>query len=297
MREVRLEGAFTAMVTPFTGGEVDAEGLARNADYQVREGISGLLVLGTTGEAPTLSWDEREKAVSAVVQAAGGRVPVIAGTGTNCTRTSVQAARQAEKLGADALLVVCPYYNKPMQDGIFRHYKEIAESTALPIIVYNIAGRTARNIETPTLLKLAQIENVVAVKEASGSLNQIMDVVEKMPEGFTLLSGDDSFTLPAISVGGKGVVSVASNLLPGKVSGMVRAALKGDFAEARRLHYELYPLFTKQFVETNPIPIKAAMGMAGMPAGEPRPPLYPLSEANVPVIKSLVEKYFPGASR
>lgn len=294
---LKLEGALTAMVTPFSGDEVDADGLRANTGFQVREGISGLVVLGTTGESPTLSFEERAVAISTVMDAAGKRVPIIVGAGTNCTRSSVRAAKQAEELGADGLLIVCPYYNKPMQDGIYRHYKEIAEATSLPIIVYNIAGRTSRNIETPTLMKLAQVKNIVAVKEASGSMTQIMDVIEKMPPGFTLLSGDDAFTLPVISVGGKGVISVASNLLPRKVSEMVALALKGNFSDAMRLHYELYPLFTKQFVETNPIPIKAAMNMAGMAAGAPRAPLYPLSESNVPAIRELVERYGLGGKK
>jgi len=292
---LRLEGAYTAMVTPFqSDGSLDVPGLAKNAEYQIRNGISGLVVLGTTGESPTVTAEERTRCIRTVVEAARGRVPVIIGVGTNCTRESVEYAREAERLGADGLLIVTPYYNKPTQEGIYQHFRAIAEATPLPAIVYNIAGRTSCNIETATLLRLAALENVVAVKEASGSLPQMMDVLSRVPEGFSVLSGDDAFAFPLTALGGQGVISVASNLVPGMVSTMVRTALAGDFEEARRMHFELYPLFTKMFVETNPIPIKTAMNMAGMAAGELRLPLCPLSAVHEPAIRELVIRYGAG---
>ncbi|HLD96834.1 MAG TPA: 4-hydroxy-tetrahydrodipicolinate synthase [Candidatus Nanoarchaeia archaeon] len=290
-KDVRIEGAITAMVTPFAeSGELDVEGLKSNVKFQVDNGISGLVPLGTTGESPTISDEERETVIKVVVAASAGRVPVIVGTGTNSTVHSVELSRQAEELGADAVLVVSPYYNKPTQEGLYRHFKAIAESISIPVVVYNIQGRTAVNIETSTLQRLSQVSNIIAVKEASGSLAQMMDVLEQLPKSFSVVSGDDNLTLPLMALGGRGVISVVSNLLPRKVSDMCAAASKGDFAAARRLHFEMLPFFKAAFIETNPVPIKAAMKMAGMAAGPVRLPLCELQPASFDKLAAVLQK-------
>lgn len=294
-KSVRIEGAITAMVTPFTqSGGLDVEGLKGNVKFQIDNGISGLVPLGTTGESPTVSGDERETIIKTVVAAAAGRVPVIVGTGTNSTEHSIELSKQAEELEADAVLVVSPYYNKPTQEGLYRHFKAIAESIKIPVVAYNIQGRTGVNIETATLLRMAQsCSNIIAVKEASGNLAQMMDVLEQLPKTFSVVSGDDNMTLALMALGGRGVISVVSNLIPKKVSDMCAAAAKGDFATARKLHFEMLPIFKAAFIETNPIPIKAAMGMAGMAgmaAGPVRMPLCEMQPANLEKLKAALQK-------
>ncbi len=289
--KVVVEGAITAMVTPFTeSGELDVEGLKRNVGFQIDSGISGLVPLGTTGESPTVSDEERETVIKTVVAAAAGRVPVIVGTGTNSTEHSIELSKQAEELGADAVLVVSPYYNKPTQEGLYRHFKAIAESISIPVVVYNIQGRTGVNIETATLQRMAGVSNIIAVKEASGNLAQMMDVLEQLPKAFSVVSGDDNMTLALMAIGGRGVISVVSNLIPRKVSDMCAAAAKGDFAAAKKLHFEMLPLFKAAFIETNPIPIKAAMNMAGLPAGPVRMPLCEMQLANADKLKAALQK-------
>ncbi|MBI2580950.1 4-hydroxy-tetrahydrodipicolinate synthase [Candidatus Woesearchaeota archaeon] len=287
-----MEGAITAMVTPFKqDGSLDIAGLEKNVEFQIQQGISGLVPLGTTGESPTVSEEERETIIKTVVAAAAGKVPVIVGTGTNSTEHSIELSRQAEELGADAVLVVSPYYNKPTQEGLYRHFKAIAESIKIPLVVYNIQGRTAVNIETATLARMAQsCSNIIAVKEASGNLAQMMDVLDQLPKAFSVVSGDDNLTLSLMALGGRGVISVVSNLLPKKVSDMCAAAMKGDFAAARELHFELMPIFKTAFIETNPIPIKAAMGMAGLAAGPVRMPLCEMQPANLDKLRAAVQK-------
>jgi 4-hydroxy-tetrahydrodipicolinate synthase len=287
---LKIEGAITAMVTPFKNGEVDYEGLKQNVLFQIKNGISGLVPLGTTGESPTISDDEREQIIKTVVATAAKKVPVIVGTGTNSTEHSIKLSREAEKLGADAVLVVSPYYNKPTQEGLYRHFKAIAESISIPVVVYNIMGRTGVNIETPTLLRMSQVKGIIAVKEASGNLAQMMDVLDQLPKTFSVVSGDDNLTLPLLSIGGRGVISVVSNLLPRKVSDLCAAGMKGDFATARKIHFELLPIFKAAFIETNPIPIKAAMDMAGMPAGPVRMPLCEMQPANFDKLKAVLVK-------
>src|SRR3989338_2337331 len=270
----KFEGAITAMITPFTpNGEIDYEGLRRNVRFQIEEGINGLLPLGTTGETPTLSAEEKEKVAKAVIEEAGGKVPVLVGTGSYSTKTTIEHTKKAKALGADAALIVSPYYNKPTQEGLYLHFKTVAESVDIPIIIYNIQSRTGVNIETGTLLRLSSIKNIISVKEASGNMNQMMDVINQLPKDFVVLSGDDSLTLPLMSLGGRGVISVVSNLLPKKVSRMVELYLEGKTEEAKKLHYELLPIFRAAFIETNPMPIKAAMSICGMPAGKCRLPL------------------------
>ncbi len=290
--KVRIEGAMTAMVTPFTeSGELDVEGLKGNVEFQIANGISGLVPLGTTGESPTVSDEERETVIKAVVAAAAGRVPVIVGTGTNSTEHSIGLSQQAEELGADAVLVVSPYYNKPTQEGLYRHFKAIAEAISIPVVVYNIQGRTGVNIETATLARMAQsCSNIIAVKEASGNLAQMMDVLEQLPKTFSVVSGDDNMTMPLMALGGRGIISVVGNLIPRKVSDMCAAGLRGDFATARKLHFELLPLFKAAFFETNPIPIKTAMNLAGLPAGPVRMPLCEMQPANLEKLKAVLQK-------
>ena len=287
----RFEGAITAMVTPFSqNGEVDYGGLRNNVRFQIKEGISGLLPLGTTGETPTLSAEEKEKVAKAVIEEAGGKVPVLVGTGSYSTKTTIEQTKKAKELGADAALIVSPYYNKPTQEGLYLHFKSVAESVDIPIIIYNIQGRTGVNIETGTLLRLSSIKNIIGVKEASGNINQMMDVINQLPKDFVVLSGDDSLTLPLMSLGGRGVISVVSNLLPKKVSRMVELYLEGKTEEAKKLHYELLPLFRAAFIETNPMPIKAAMSICGMPAGKCRLPLCDLQPQNEEKLKNVLVK-------
>jgi 4-hydroxy-tetrahydrodipicolinate synthase len=268
-------------------GEVDYDGWRELIRFQLQEGIDGILPLGTTGETPTLEEDEEEKLLKIAVEEVNGRIPIIAGAGSNCTKYAVKYAKRARDLGADAALVVTPYYNKPNESGILRHFETVAVEGGIPVILYNIASRTGRNIPPALMRELSQIPGIIGVKEASGDLAQIGDIIRdtaerRKAEGgtFTVLSGDDALTLPILALGGDGVISVVSNLIPGPVAALVRAGLGGDFAEARRLHYELLPLFKAAFIETNPVPIKAAMTRSGLPGGPVRLPLGPLAPEN-----------------
>jgi len=258
-------GVGTAIVTPFTKTlALDEDGVCRLARRQIDEGIHFLVPCGTTGESPTLSEDERTRIVQICVEEARGKVPVLAGAGGYDTREVIHAARQMERAGADGLLSVTPYYNKPTPDGLIQHYKAIADSTPLPIVVYNVPGRTGCNVDPATLVKLAAIPNIVGVKEASGNIQQMCEICRSVPSDFIVLSGDDAITLPLMSVGGRGVISVASNEAPRAMSQMVEAAERGDFAAARKLHADLLPLMLVNFVESNPIPVKAAMAAMGL---------------------------------
>ncbi len=284
-------GAITAMVTPFQpDGSLDLEGLRKNVEFQISSGISGLVPLGTTGESPTISEEERVEVISAVVDAVNRRVPVIVGTGTNCTRTTIEHTQKAAELGADAALVVNPYYNKPTQEGLFRHFRAVAARVDIPIIVYNIKGRTSVNIETPTMARFKEIKNIVGVKEASGDLNQMKAVMAEMPPEFVVLSGDDNMTLDLMKAGGRGVISVISNLLPKEVSEMCSYALKGSWGEAEKINSFLSPMFKAAFIETNPIPIKAAMGLVGMPSGPLRLPMCELSPEHLESLKQTMNE-------
>lgn len=280
-----LQGAFTALITPMKeNGEADYEGFRRLISFQLEEGIDGLVPLGTTGETPTLEEEEEETLLRIAVETARGCVPVIAGAGSNDTRYAVKYVRRARNLGADAALVVTPYYNKPNDEGLFRHFQAVA-AEGLPIVVYNIASRTGRNIPIALMKRIAAIPGIIGVKESSGDITQMGDSIREIAlargdGSFTVLSGDDGFTLPLMALGGGGVVSVISNLVPRRVAALVRACLSGDFAEARRLHYELTPLTRAAFIETNPVPIKAAMTWAGLPAGPTRLPLGPLAKTS-----------------
>ena len=275
------EGVFTALVTPFTEeGKIDEQALRRLVDFQIEEGIDGLVPVGTTGESPTLGAEETEAVIRITVEQARGRVPVIAGAGSNSTDKAIHLAAAAKKLGATASLQVAPYYNKPTAEGFYRHFTAIADAVNLPMVVYNIPGRTGKNIENSTMLRLAGHRNIVAVKEASGDVSQMMNLISQKPAAFAVLSGDDNLAFPLIALGGKGVISVASNLVPGRMKEMVSAALQGKWDKARELHYKLLPLFKAIFIETNPIPIKAALAMKGLMKEVYRLPMCPLAEEN-----------------
>jgi 4-hydroxy-tetrahydrodipicolinate synthase len=291
----QFRGAFTALITPMKeNGDVDYEGFRRLIDFQIEGGIDGLVPLGTTGETPTLEDDEEERLIKIAVEEVRGRVPLIVGSGSNSTKSMAGYTKRAKDLGADAALVVTPYYNKPNDEGLIRHF-EAAAAVGIPVVIYNIASRTGRNIPAPLIERLSRIPGIVGVKEASGDINQMGDIIRdtagpRRAEGrdFTVLSGDDALTLPLIALGGDGIISVVSNLIPGKVAALARACLSGDFAEGRRLHHELLPFFRAAFVETNPVPIKAAMAWAGLPAGPARLPLGPLSKNSEALLRKVV---------
>jgi 4-hydroxy-tetrahydrodipicolinate synthase len=269
-------GVGTALVTPFTAaGAIDEAAVRRLARRQVEAGVHFLVPCGTTGEAPTLSAQERRRVVELVVAEAGGRVPVLAGAGGYDSREVAESARAMHAAGADGLLSVTPYYNKPTPDGLVRHYEAVAEATPLPIVVYNVPGRTGCNVDPATLARLAAIPTVIGVKEASGNMTQICEVVRSVPEGFIVLSGDDALTLPAMAVGARGVVSVASNEVPAEMARMVEAAERNDFDAAREVHARLLPLMLANFAESNPIPVKAAMARMGLLEETYRLPMVP----------------------
>jgi 4-hydroxy-tetrahydrodipicolinate synthase len=274
-------GVGTALVTPFTSaGEIDEPALRALVARQVERGVHFVVPCGTTGETPTLSADERERVIRITVEICQGRVPVLAGVGGYDTAEVAATASAAEALGVQGLLSVTPYYNKPTQEGLFQHYAAIAARTSLPIIVYNVPGRTGCNVEPRTLARLAAIPNIVAVKEASGNMTQICEVCRVVPDDFTVLAGDDAMALPAMAVGGKGVISVASNVVPDRMARLVNAALAGDFASARAEHHALLPLMLVNFIESNPIPVKAALAMMGLCEEVYRLPMVPPSEAS-----------------
>ncbi len=258
-------GAGTALVTPFTrSGEVDERAVRRLGQRQIDSGIHFLVPVGTTGESPTLTPAERVRIVEILVEEANGRVPVLAGAGGYNTREVIHAADELRKAGATGLLSVTPYYNKPTQEGLYQHYQAIAESTPLPIVLYNVPGRTGVNIEVSTLVRLAAIPNIIGVKEASGNMTQMCEVCRAVPSDFIVLSGDDALTLPLMAVGGRGVISVASNEIPSEMARMVEAAERGDFAAARAIHQRIMPLMTVNFIEANPVPVKSAMAAMGL---------------------------------
>ncbi len=287
-----FQGSIVALVTPFRNGRVDEAKLRELVEFHVAHGTDGIVPCGTTGESPTLTHDEHKRVVEVVVEAARGRIPVIAGTGSNCTAEAIDLTRHAERAGAQAVLVVNPYYNRPTQEGLYQHFRAVAEATRLPVFVYNIQSRTAVNVETPTLARLARdCRNIVGVKEASGSLDQVSQVVSACGPDFIVLSGDDNLTLPIMAVGGRGVISVIANLVPREVADMTHAALEGDFKRARELHYRLYPLARAAFLETNPIPIKEAMAMVGMLEPELRLPLCRMSEANRDRLRQVLRQH------
>ncbi len=277
-----FEGALTAMVTPFDkDGKIDEEGLRENVKFLIKNGSHGLVPVGTTGECATLSYEEHNKVVEIVVDAAKGKVPVLAGTGSNSTWEAIMLTKHAKEVGADGALLVVPYYNKPTQAGLYQHYKRLAEEVDLPQVIYNIPSRTGLNMLPETMAKLAELKNVVGVKEASGDLEQVARIIElTRGENFMVISGDDSLTLEIMKQGGVGIISVASNLVPDKVVKMVDSFRSGDVETAKRINNELAPLFKALFIETNPGPVKMAMNWMGMTAGGLRLPLVELEPEN-----------------
>jgi 4-hydroxy-tetrahydrodipicolinate synthase len=270
-------GLSVAVVTPFRDGEVDYEALRRQIDFQVDAGTNCVCPVGTTGESPTLSHEEHERVISEVVQAAAGRIKVMAGAGSNNTAEALRFTRWAAREGADAALSIAPYYNKPTQQGFFEHFRTIAEDTSIPICLYNIPGRTGKNVEPDTILRLSELPNIAMVKEATGSLDQASQILNG--SDLTVLSGDDSLTLPLMAIGGEGVVSVVGNIVPQEMIGLVTAAAAGDLETARQAHHRLFPLCRNLLsLATNPIPIKAAMKLLGRDSGELRLPMTPLDE-------------------
>jgi 4-hydroxy-tetrahydrodipicolinate synthase len=287
-----FRGAFTALVTPFRTGAIDVAAFEKLIESQIAAGISGVVAVGTTGESPTLSHEERQELMRLAVTTANKRCQVLAGTGSNATQHAVADTKMAEKLGVDGALLVAPYYNKPSQEGLFRHFKTIADATSLPIMLYNIPGRCGVDIAPDTVTRLAnECGNIVSIKEASGSVERISELRVLLPESFTILSGDDSLTLPFMSVGAAGVVSVASNLFPSEVCALVRAYESGDAKLAFNLHRKMFPLFKDLFIEPNPVPVKTALGWRGAMSGEVRLPLCEMSEANQARLRRTLEAF------
>jgi len=287
-----LKGCGTALVTPFRpDGRVDEEALASLVEWQVQAGIHFLVPCGTTGESVTLDHDEYLAVVRITVETAASRVPVVAGAGGNNTAKITGMIAELEKLGVDAILSVSPYYNKPTQEGVYQHYKAIADAARFPLILYNIPSRTGMKVEATTIARLAELGYVVGLKEATGSLDEVQEVVRLTDGRMDVYSGDDSLTLPVIAVGGKGVISVVANVLPKQSADVVQAALSGDYATARRLHFEMLPLIRALFLETNPIPVKAALAMMGYCRDELRLPLVPMTEAARAKLRTVMQTY------
>lgn len=285
-------GAYTVIVTPFDPqGNLDEEGLRKNLRFQILNKIEGIVILGTTGEAPTLTHDERLRITSIARDETEGKCQLMVGTGTYSTEKTIEYTIEAQNAGADSALIVTPYYNRPTQEGLYQHFASIAKAVKLPIIVYNNQSRTGQNLQTETLKRLAMIKNIVGVKEASGNLTQMMEVIEhvlSVRPDFSVMSGDDSLTLALMALGGHGIYSVLGNLMPGKMKELCSLAQAGSFVEARALHYELFALMKALFIETNPSPIKSAMNLVGLPAGPCRLPLCAMSPAHFETLKNLI---------
>jgi len=287
-----FQGAMVAIVTPFKNGEVDETGLRELIEFQIANGTHGIVPCGTTGESATLSFKEHERVVDITIEQVNKRVPVIAGTGSNNTEEAVRLTRHAKDAGASGALMISPYYNKPTQEGLYRHFEKVARSVDIPIILYNIPGRTAVNMEPDTIARLAKIDNIAGVKEASGSMKQITDIIARCAADFDVLSGEDFLTFPLMCVGGRGVISVSSNIVPRDMADMCNLLLAGRFAEAQKLYYKLLPLCHALFYETNPAPVKAALAMMNKIASdEVRLPLAPMSEHNRERLRKDLQQY------
>ena len=290
MQQPRL---ITALATPFSNDQVDIEGLKENIAYQIESGVEGILVLGTTGESPTLSLSERRAVIKAATQSAKNKVPVMVGTGANCTKSTIEYTKEAQELGANSALIVTPYYNCPMQEGVYKHFEAVVNATHIPICVYNHPKRTSVNITVDTLKKIAALEGVFGVKDVSGDLTQVARIIHEISskhKNFCVWAGDDIATIPMMSIGAKGVISVASNVAPVQMSQMVHKASLGRYHEAQDQLYQLLPLFNALFSETNPIGIKAAMKLCSMPSGGVRMPLTEMSDENLALLQKAIEK-------
>lgn len=284
-----LEGVSTALITPFRNGQVDEEALRGLVERQIAAGIDSLVPCGSTGESATLSHLEHRRVVEIVIEAAAGRVPIISGAGSNSTREAIELTIHAKEAGAQGALLLSPYYNKPTQEGIYQHYAAVAKEAQFPTVIYNIPGRTASNISADTIARLARLDNIIGVKEASGDLNQIAHVIAKSPADFAVVSGDDWATLPLLALGGKGVISTTANVAPERMCALVREFKAGDLGAAKAIHYQLLPLFDALFCETNPIPVKAACAALGWCDGEIRLPLTRCSDANLEHLKVVLK--------
>ncbi len=286
-----FEGAFVAIVTPFKNGKVDETALRALIEYQISGGANGIVPCGTTGESATLSHEEHDQVIRIAVEACKGKVPVLAGTGSNSTQEAIKLTQHAQAAGADGSLQITPYYNRPSQEGLYQHFSTVAADTDLPIILYNVPSRTSVNMCPETVVRLAKIKNIVGVKEASGSLQAISEIIDLCGKDFTVLSGDDPLLWPILAVGGRGVISVSANILPGKVAAMCQAAANGDMAKARSLHYEMREINDVLFIDTNPVPVKAALHLMGKIEKEVRAPLVTLSSSHLESVKEVLKKH------
>ena len=286
-----FKGAIVAIVTPFKKGKVDEEALRGLIEMQIENGTDGVVPCGTTGESATLSHEEHDRVIEITIDAVKKRMPVIAGTGSNSTEEALRLTRHAYEAGADGVLMVSPYYNRPTQEGMYRHFKTIAENVPVPIVLYNVPSRTGANLLPETVLRLSRIPNIVGIKEASGSMKQIMDVIQLCDKDFQILSGDDFIVLPLLALGGSGVISVVSNVVPADMAGMIDAFQEGELQKARELHYKMLPLMDSLFLETNPIPVKAALYMMGKIEYELRLPLCQMSDANYEKLRRVMLNY------
>ncbi|MBW1981638.1 MAG: 4-hydroxy-tetrahydrodipicolinate synthase [Deltaproteobacteria bacterium] len=287
-----FKGVMTAIVTPFKNGAVDEEGLRQLIEFQLENGVHGIVPCGTTGESATLSHEEHERVIEITVEQVKGRAAVIAGTGSNNTAEAIRLTAHAKQVGADGVLMIAPYYNKPTQEGLYQHYRKVAEEVDIPIVIYNIPGRTAVNIEPETFARLAEIENIVGVKEASGSMKQITEIIRLCGDSLNVVSGEDYLTYPLMAVGGKGVICVVSNLVPAEMAELCNLLLAGDFDKGRELYYRLLPLCHAMFLETNPAPVKVALEMMGkISSGEVRLPLAGMTQANRDKLRQMLSSY------
>lgn len=288
----KFSGAFVAIVTPFSEGKVDEQGLVDLIEFHLANGTHGIVPCGTTGESATLSHAEHHRVVELTIKTVNGRVPVMAGSGSNSTAEAIDLTRHAKEAGADGVLMVTPYYNRPSQEGLYQHYKAVAEAVDIPIFLYNVPSRTSVNILPATVARCAQIDNVVGIKEATGNLNQVSELIHLCPEDFTVFSGDDFTSMATVMVGGKGLISVTSNVAPRDMAAMMETALAGDVAAAKSLHYRLFPLMQAMFYDTNPVPAKKALEIMGkIDSGQPRLPLAEMNEANTARLHNALLEY------
>lgn len=290
MKNIIFKGCGTAIVTPFTDNSIDFEVFKKLIEFQIKEGADSIIVCGTTGESSTMTEDEKKATIKFAIDVVAKRIPVIAGTGSNCTKSAIEMSRFAEEVGADGLLLVTPYYNKTTQEGLIAHYKAIASETSLPIILYNVPSRTGLNILPKTCLELSKIENIVAIKEASGNLSQVAEIANLCRENLSIYSGNDDQILPVLSVGGIGVISVLSNIMPNTVHTMVDSFLNGDVQNAIKLQLDTLPLTKALFSEVNPIPVKAGLNMVGFNVGKPRLPLVEMTQAGQEILENELKK-------
>lgn len=286
-----FKGSFVAIITPFKNGEIDVGKLKELIDFLIQNGSAGIVPCGTTGESATLSHEEHKKVIKIVIEHTAGRAKVIAGTGSNNTAEAIELTKFAYDAGADGALLITPYYNKPTPKGLYSHFKEIAKNVALPIILYNVPGRTGVNMLPETVAQLAKIENIVGIKEASGNIQQVQEIIRLCREDFVVLSGEDALTFPMLCLGAKGVISVVANLVPHYVSEMVKEYENGNFIKARELHYFLLPLMNAMFLETNPIPVKTSLAMMGIASDEMRLPLTEMGEENKEKLRKILQEY------